>query len=407
MTEQKRTLQELSNAVLVEMERLGYTESTREIYRKCFNRIIKFADAKRTEYFSEDLGAAYLKEKYDYPGCSLTNHIRHTRKCVKRLGEYQLYGAFVHAILIKNEPDWSAQDSELIKSYAESVQSSDNSEATKKLRIYHIKLFYKFLGHRGLSGIGEVTPEVISDYVKYMHNFALVYVKHRLATLRYYFRYLYSNGYCDTNLSFAVPRIKAPANANVPALWSKEDIEQLLLSVDRGNPTGKRNYAVLCLVVNLGMRLRDLVEMKLEHLKWDRKEIEFHQHKTGNKVIYPILSDIGWAIIDYLRYGRPKSESPYLFLSANAPHDRLLMDGYANILKTHTRIAGIKKGRNTVRGMHSLRHALARNLMEQNVPLPVLSDIMGHTSVVSSSPYLKVDIEGLRKCSLTLGGFVL
>lgn len=407
MTEQKKTLQELSNAVLVEMERLGYTETTREIYRKCFNRIIKFAGTKHIEYFSEALGAAYLKEEYDYPGCSLTNYIRHTRKCVKRLGEYQLYGAFVHAILIKNEPDWSAQDSELIKSYAESVQSSDNSEATKKLRIYHIKLFYKFLGHRGLSRVGEVTPEIISDYVKYMHNFALVYVKHRLATLKYYFRYLYSNGYCDTNLSFAVPRIKAPANANVPALWSKGDIEKLLLSVDRGNPTGKRNYAVLCLVVNLGMRLRDLVEMKLEHLKWERKEIEFHQHKTGNKVIYPILNDIGWAIIDYLRHGRPKSESPYLFLSANAPHDRLLMEGFTDILNKHARIAGIKKGRNAVQGMHSLRHALARNLMEQNVPLPVLSDIMGHASVVSSSPYLKVDIEGLRKCSLTLGGFAL
>ena len=126
-----------------------------------------------------------------------------------------------------------------------------------------------------------------------------------------------------------------------------------------------------------------------------------------DKVTYSILSEIGWAIIDYLRYGRPKSENQYLFLSANAPHERLLMAGYANILNTHTRIARIKKGRNTVRGPHSLRHALARNLMEQNVPLPVLSDIMGHTSVISSSPYLKVDIEGLRKCSLTFGVFTL
>jgi site-specific recombinase XerD len=120
-----------------------------------------------------------------------------------------------------------------------------------------------------------------------------------------------------------------------------------------------------------------------------------------------MLNNIGWAIIDYLRYGRPKTESPYLFLSANVPHNQLQTDGFMYILKKHMRIADIKKERKMVRGMHSLRHALARNLMEQNIPLPVVSEIMGHTSFLSSSPYLKVDIEGLRCCALTLGGLAL
>ena len=61
----------------------------------------------------------------------------------------------------------------------------------------------------------------------------------------------------------------------------------------------------------------------------------------------------------------------------------------------------MKKG-GTTSGMHSLRHALARSLLEQEVPLPVLSEIMGHTTVQSSAPYLKVDIEGMRDCALSL-----
>ena len=409
MESNKKTFQELIVGIHVQMERLNYLPSTISSYMKVFRRIEGYASEKyNTLYFSEEIGTAYLKERYNYPGCQITPGVTQNRLCIKKLGEFQLFGAFLHKISrTVKKIDWSAHDAAIIKSYVESVQASDNNEATKKLRTYHIELFYRFLGLRNISGINEVTPEVISDYVKYMHGFSLVYVKHRLATLRYYLRYLYSNKLCDNDLSFTIPRIKAPTHINVPALWNKEDIEKLLLSADRGNPTGKRNYAVICLVVNLGIRIRDLVGLKLENLKWERKEIEFYQHKTGNKIIYPMLSDVGWAIIDYLRYGRPKSESPYLFLSTNAPNNQLLTEGFMDILKKHMRIAGIKKGQRITSGMHSLRHALARNLMEKNVPLPVLSDIMGHTSVVSSSPYLKVDIEGLRDCSLTLGGFEL
>jgi len=50
--------------------------------------------------------------------------------------------------------------------------------------------------------------------------------------------------------------------------------------------------------------------------------------------------------------------------------------------------------------MHSLRNTLAGNMLESNAPLPVISEALGHQSVNTTSIYLKIDIEGLRKCAM-------
>ena len=68
---------------------------------------------------------------------------------------------------------------------------------------------------------------------------------------------------------------------NIPTLWSKDEIDRLLKSVDRGSPVGKRNYAILLLAIQLGIRISDIVNLKLENLKRDKKKIEFNQHKTS------------------------------------------------------------------------------------------------------------------------------
>ncbi len=75
----------------------------------------------------------------------------------------------------------------------------------------------------------------------------------------------------------------------------------MLESIDRGNPTGKRDYAILLLVTRLGIRAGDITSLKLSDLNWQSKTIEIRQNKTKNTVTYPILNDIGWALIEYLK----------------------------------------------------------------------------------------------------------
>ena len=175
----------------------------------------------------------------------------------------------------------------------------------------------------------------------------------------------------------------------------------MLENVDRGNPTGKRDYAILLLVSRLGMRAGDLKSLKLTDLDWKSKTIVIRQGKTNNIVTYPILKDIGWALIDYLQNARPVSDSPCVFLRMNAPFEAFGRDANLhNIITKHTRNAGITVPRGKRRGLHSLRHTLASTLLERGTPLPVISEVLGHITSRSTALYCLLGIEGLKQCAL-------
>jgi site-specific recombinase XerD len=114
----------------------------------------------------------------------------------------------------------------------------------------------------------------------------------------------------------------------------------------------------------------------------------------------PLVPDVGWAVIDYLKYGRPKVDSPHIFVRHLAPFHPFSADDHLNqLIKTYMVKAHIKVS-NKRRGMHSLRHTMASVLLEKNTPLPVISDIIGHLDTNSTSVYLKVDMERLSECPL-------
>ncbi len=406
--EQKQPIGEIAERIVQEMERLQYSPLTIKGFRNHVRRLAEFVRQETGEdFFDETLGAAYLRATINFPFESprpLTGAEADRIRCVRRIGEYQLYGALMwSANRRKSEVDWALGDSQAITAYVESVQTADNSEATKKLRVNHIRVFYEFLACRHVDGIQELSPQIISAYARSLQGGSPVYTKHLLATLRYYFRFLYCNGFTKQDWSFSVPKVMAPKNANIPVLWQKSDVEHLLESIDRGNPIGKRNYAIILLVAQLGLRISDVAELRLENLRWERKELMVTQHKISNPVILPMLENVGWAIIDYLQRGRPNVDEPYVFLTSKAPYTKLEPTSVTCILDRQRQRCGIPKPTGSVGGMHSLRHALARRLLESGTPLSEVADIMGHTSFSSTSPYLKVDIEGLRACALSLG----
>ena len=176
---------------------------------------------------------------------------------------------------------------------------------------------------------------------------------------------------------------------------------RMLESIDRGNPTGKRDYAILLLAAKLGIRVGDIKSLKLSDLNWKSKNIEIRQDKTKNTVIYPILNDIGWALIDYLKNARPISDSPFVFIRMNAPYAAFSENANLhNIITKYTRLSGITVPRGKRHGLHSLRHTLASTLLQKGTPLPIISEILGHFNSKSTGVYLHTGIEGLRACAI-------
>jgi integrase/recombinase XerD len=247
----------------------------------------------------------------------------------------------------------------------------------------------------------DIDAGIISDYVKTICHHHEKSMASILTTLRMFLKFLYLNQYTETDLSIKVPKHTRYYYPPVPSVWERQDILRMLKSIDRANPAGKRDYAILLLVARLGIRVGDIKSLKLSDLNWDKKIIEIIQNKTNKKATYPILSDIGWALIDYLKNGRPQSGSPFVFIRLKAPYEAFGKDANLHNIITKYRIqAGILVPRGKRHGLHSLRHSLASNLLESGASLIIISEVLGHVNSKSAGIYLHTGIEGLRQCVL-------
>jgi site-specific recombinase XerD len=187
-------------------------------------------------------------------------------------------------------------------------------------------------------------------------------------------------------------------NAFIPSVWKNEDVKRLLDSIDRYNPQGKRDYAILLLVTRLGLRVSDIRSLKMSDLNWNRKVVSLIMQKTKQPLELPLLDDIGWAIIDYLKNGRPQTVSDRVFIRHKAPYDGFNDHNcLSKTLGRHMNRAGIDM-RGQKHGLHSLRSTLARVMLENGTPLPVISEVLGHQNIQTTSVYLKIDMDGLRNC---------
>ncbi len=208
-------------------------------------------------------------------------------------------------------------------------------------------------------------------------------------------------GILRKDLSVVLPTIRVPRDAAIPSVWDHELVIRLLAAVDRSSAKGKRDYAILLLACRLGLRAGDIRQLKLDQLHWDDSTIEVRQSKTGNPLILPLTTEVGEALIDYLKSGRPETVHREVFLKVKPPFDPFGADNNLHDIVSYWRqLAGVKFRSAQKRGMHSLRHTLATRLLEKGTPFPTIAEILGHTSLESTRIYAKADVEALRSVAL-------
>ena len=166
----------------------------------------------------------------------------------------------------------------------------------------------------------------------------------------------------------AVPAVPSRKQARIPSVWDPADVARILEAVDRGNPCGKRDYAIIMLITRLGLRTIDVKRLEFADFDWPANRLSVAQAKTGRKVHLPLLKDVGWAVIDYARAGRPDSDCPQVFLRHTAPVGPFSdQDHLHQILVKHARAAHVPVSEERRHGMHSLRHTLATRLKRRGV----------------------------------------
>lgn len=404
---QNHQLKTACEAVIEQMIDLKYSKSVIGSHRQSFAMLQKYAAQKGVEYFTHQLGDEFLKETFGYSTGMRVSELQHigliSVEAIRRLAEYTTCGCVCRHVVSASMSEWALEDVGLFNAYFDKMRKQGLAERSILSATHHLKVFYRFLKVAGLTTILTLTREVVSNYWISMQGYSQAYCRDRIRQLARYLKFLFLNGYMQIDTSGWLPKVHVTAKRWLPAIWTRDNAIKLLNSIDRESPIGKRDYAAYIMVAELGLRASDINNMKLSDLNWDTNEITVTQCKTGKLNVLPMTPDVGWALIDYIKHGRPRCDEPYVFLTGNVPYSKLKPTALVLALTRYRRRCGLFIGRpDTVAGMHSFRHALAHRLLEKGVDLEMISEIMGHTHVSSSSPYLKIDIDGLRSCALDL-----
>ena len=266
----KLPIEELVAKVLAELERLAYAHNTICGFRAFFKRIVSFAREKNEPYFSEKLGRDFLKEEY---GCSINYYTQDVPKsyagpirAIRILGDFQLHGVIVRRIVKRKGYTKPPQFEKELTSYEKYCSDNDYSKRGLRTRMQRLFFFIDYLDAKRVGSVGEITAEIISGYVKTICHHHEKSMASILTTLRVFLRFLYLNQYTEDDLSLKVPKHTRYYYPPVPSAWKKEDVVRMLEAIDRANPVGKRDYAILLLAARLGIRVGDIKSLRMSDL---------------------------------------------------------------------------------------------------------------------------------------------
>jgi len=218
--------------------------------------------------------------------------------------------------------------------------------------------------------------------------------RHTCAALRGYFRFLQMQGVATGHLQAAVPTVRQPRTALSPKWLTSEDADQLLRSIDRSTSTGRRNYAAILCMMDLGLRVGDVAGLSLDDIDWRAGTVRVANHKRAQPYRLPLPQRLGKALADYLAKGRPSSQRREIFLGHAHPRGAPATAAALKRMMWYTwQRAGLGE---RFSGTHILRHSVATRMKQEGVGLKLIADVLGHRAVQTTALYAQVDLPALR-----------
>jgi integrase/recombinase XerD len=286
--------------------------------------------------------------------------------------------------------------------YLASCRRRGNAEASVVAKDRAASRFLGYLVEVGVDDLAALGVRDVSGFLLRQRGLRRKTIAAMRSCLADFLGFLAAAGRAPRGLADRLPPHRHVRHESEPHLWTVDEIRRMLAGIDRQSATGKRDYAMILTTARLGLRISDLRGLELGDLGWRAKQITIVQHKTGRPLSLPLLDDVGWAIIDYVRGGRPETVCPKVFVKHRHPFDAFgCASSVASRLSRHAARAGIEFPPGQVCGMHSLRGALAVAMIGDGTPMPVVSAVLGHASSdTTQAYYLRFDVGRLRGCAL-------
>ena len=256
-------------------------------------------------------------------------------------------------------------------------------------------------------GDGEIefaalTPPKVIEFVKLQAaRIGQKACKLMTTVLRSFFQFLRYREYISLDLVTTVPAVASWTMATIPKALPSDQVERLLSACTRDTATGRRDYAIILLMARLGLRPGEVAFLTLDDIDWQLGCITV-RGKGGQLAKLPLPIDVGDALVDYLRNGRPKTRIRKFFLSAQAPiHGFSCNRRISMLVGEALKRAGIDSQR---KGAHQLRHALATGMLQRGASLREIGEVLRHRDLQSTAIYAKVDLNSLREVAMPWPG---
>jgi site-specific recombinase XerD len=369
----------------------NYCKSYLRCLKWTYRHLEHFCNTEKIKRYTKDIGDQFITEmSVMFPNLSTSSLYKHN-SAIRRLN------------CILQGTDWEPVFEKIPKAYASScfndmvdvyssyLQLTGKSAKDVRCRLHLVSKFLRYADNVGCRKLGDITAETIFG------AFQVVSDKHNFRRcVRPFLLYAYKYEFINEDLGLIIPNI--PKAKHLPAVYTPEEVEQLLLVPNRSTSIGKRNYAILLIAARLGIRSCDIAAITFECLRYDRNTIDIIQSKTGKPLSLPLVDGIKEAINDYVQNGRGSSNNTHVFLR---------MRGYGsvdactiqNIVRNSYRKSKIDIGMRSI-GSHSLRSSLATALVDEGNDYAVVQKILGHSETNSTKSYVRMNTELLRSNAL-------
>mgnify|MGYP002626442264 CR=1 FL=1 len=263
-----------------------------------------------------------------------------------------------------------------------------------------IKVFFNYLEICRIKDIKKLTKDNVYDFFYSCNIYSYEYQRKCKETIKQFLNWSYSKKYTLIDGTSTMDKIRCLQSTEIQSTYTSEEIKQAILSIDRVTKIGKRDYLVMLLLSFYGLRAGDLLNLKINNIDFEKNQIKIIQQKTQNVICLPLLKEIRYALLDYLKNSRPKSNTDNVFVNYRFNHPK-----YKNVTTFGTIVTNaFKKANiditNKHHSSHSLRHSLATNLLRGNAPITSIESILGHSSISSTQIYLKFNFNQLKDLCL-------
>ena len=389
------------------LEQNNYSPQTIKMYKREWGKVQSFLieEYGDTE-FSMERGIAFLEKQYHIVEMAKSHTLTQSKvqriRVIHMLEDYSLHRVITRRYTAsKNQIMLCDKFNEIHKGYVKHLNECDLSNSTVKHYSGTAKVFLDYLQQLQVERLECIGMETCSSFIKTMSEFGFKTVEQVVCGLRHFLRFLYSQKMVEMNYAEKIHMPPISKTAKIPSVWSSDELKALLAVIDRNNPLGKRDYSMILLACVLGIRSIDIKNLRFSDFDWENNKLSFIQHKTKKPISLPLPKAVGWAVIDYIKNGRPSYfDTDRVFIQHMPPFREMGDDNHmSQIIKKYMHKAGIKR-ENKHSGFHSLRHSTASMLLEMETPLPVITNILGHTDPDKTAIYLKTDLMKLAECVL-------